>query len=68
MQRLVDETVAKLGGIDILVLNAGIMGDAALADVDEAFYDSHFNANVMGPLFLTKAAAPHLKPGTLAHL
>lgn len=67
-QHLVDETLAKLGSIDILVLNAGIMGSAALADVDEALYDSHFNANVKGPLFLTKAAAPHMKAGTLARI
>lgn len=62
-QRLIDETRSQLGRIDILVLNAGIAGNAALADVDEAFYDSQFDANVKGPLFLTKAAAPHLEAG-----
>ncbi|KAF7340522.1 NAD(P)-binding protein [Mycena sanguinolenta] len=56
-QRLVDESVKAFGGIDILVLNAGIMGSKVLADVDEAFYDAHFATNVKGPLFLAKAAA-----------
>ncbi|KAF7340518.1 NAD(P)-binding protein [Mycena sanguinolenta] len=56
-QHLVDESVKAFGGIDILVLNAGIMGSKVLADVDEAFFDAHFATNVKGPLFLAKAAA-----------
>jgi 3-oxoacyl-[acyl-carrier protein] reductase len=59
-QHLIDEAVKAFGRIDILVLNAGIMGSRLLADVDEAFYDEHFAANVKGPLFLAKAAAPLL--------
>ncbi|KAJ6530955.1 hypothetical protein DFH09DRAFT_994346 [Mycena vulgaris] len=59
-QHLIDETVKAFGGIDILVLNAGIMGVKVLADIDEAFYDAHFSTNVKGPLFLAKAAAPLL--------
>ncbi|KAJ6496231.1 hypothetical protein C8R45DRAFT_899653 [Mycena sanguinolenta] len=59
-QHLVDESVKAFGGIDILVLNAGIMGSKVLADLDEAFYDTHFATNVKGPLFLAKAAAPLL--------
>ncbi|KAF7364579.1 hypothetical protein MVEN_00326900 [Mycena venus] len=59
-KHLIDEAVKAFGGIDILVLNAGIMGSKVLADVDEAFYDSHFATNVKGPLFLAKAAAPLL--------
>ncbi|KAJ7912900.1 hypothetical protein B0H13DRAFT_50649 [Mycena leptocephala] len=59
-QHLIDEAVKAFGRIDILVLNAGIMGSRLLADVDEAFYDEHFAVNVKGPLFLAKAAAPLL--------
>ncbi|KAK7022417.1 hypothetical protein R3P38DRAFT_3357389 [Favolaschia claudopus] len=59
-KHLVDEAVKAFGGIDILVLNAGIMGAKVLADVDEQFYDSHFATNVKGPLFLAQAAAPLL--------
>ncbi|KAJ6471724.1 hypothetical protein C8R47DRAFT_1297003 [Mycena vitilis] len=61
-QHLLDEAVKAFGGVDILVLNAGIMGNKVLADVDEAFYDAHFATNVKGPLFLAKAAAPLLPP------
>ncbi|KAJ6530954.1 hypothetical protein DFH09DRAFT_1183763 [Mycena vulgaris] len=57
---LIDETVKVFGGIDILVLNAGIMSSKLLADIDEAHYDAQFATNVKGPLFLAKAAAPLL--------
>ncbi|KAJ7738301.1 hypothetical protein B0H16DRAFT_1729886, partial [Mycena metata] len=59
-QHLINETLKAFRGIDILVLNAGIMGSKVLAEVDEAFYDAHFATNVKGPLFLAKAAVPHL--------
>ncbi|KAJ7468075.1 hypothetical protein FB451DRAFT_388148 [Mycena latifolia] len=59
-QHLIDATVKAFGGIDILVLNAGIMGAKVLADIDEEFYDKHFATNVKGPLFLAKAVAPLL--------
>ncbi|KAK7035443.1 hypothetical protein VNI00_011736 [Paramarasmius palmivorus] len=62
-KKLLDETVKQLGKVDILVLNAGIMGSKVLADVDEQFYDDHMNINVKGPLFLTKAAVPLLPSG-----
>lgn len=61
---LLEETIKAFGQLDILVLNAGIMGSRTLADVDEQFYDHHMDVNVKGPLFLTKAAAPLLPPGT----
>jgi 3-oxoacyl-[acyl-carrier protein] reductase len=54
---LLAEAVKTFGKVDILVLNAGIMGSRTLAEVDEAFFDSHFDVNVKAPLFLAKAAA-----------
>ncbi|KAF8810825.1 NAD(P)-binding protein [Phlegmacium glaucopus] len=60
---LLTATLKEFGRIDILVLNAGIMGSKLIADVDEQFYDSHFAINVKGPLFLVKAAAPLLPDG-----
>ncbi|KAF4620379.1 hypothetical protein D9613_000451 [Agrocybe pediades] len=62
-EALLTATLKEFGRIDILVLNAGIMGSKVIADVDEAFYDAHFNLNVKGPLFLVKAAAPLLPEG-----
>ncbi|KZP21490.1 NAD(P)-binding protein [Athelia psychrophila] len=60
---LIEATIKAFGKLDILVLNAGIMGSKVLADVDEQFFDSHIQVNVKGPLFLSKAAAPLLPSG-----
>jgi len=60
---LLEESVKAFGKIDILVLNAGIMGSRTLADLDEQIFDAHIHINVKGPLFLTKAAAPLLPAG-----
>jgi len=65
---LLEETVKAFGKLDILVLNAGIMGSRVLADVDEQMFDSHIQINVKGPLFLTKAAAPLLPAGKFNHI
>ena len=67
-QKLVDAALREFGRIDSLVLNAGYMEYAPLKDVTEEEYEKHFNTNVKGPLFLTQAAALHLKSGKLAHL
>lgn len=60
---LLDETLKAFGRIDILVLNAGIMGMKTLHEVDEKFFDEHFLVNVKGPFFLVQAAEPHMKEG-----
>lgn len=62
-QSLLDATVKAFGKVDIIVLNAGIMGSKVLADIDEDFFDSHFKINVKGPIFLVKSAAPLLSAG-----
>ena len=67
-QKLVDAALKEFGRIDSLVLNAGYMEYAPLKDITEEEYEKHFNTNVKGPLFLTQAAAPHLKSGKLARL
>ena len=66
-QHLLDEAVKTFGKIDILVLNAGIMGSKTLAEVDETFFDSHFDINVKAPLFMAKAAAA-LLPSRKSHV
>ncbi|KAF8915568.1 hypothetical protein CPB85DRAFT_1432875 [Mucidula mucida] len=57
---LIADTIRVFGKIDILVLNAGIMGSKPIADVDEAFFDDHVNCNIKGPLFMAKAVIEHL--------
>ena len=63
-QLLLQEAVKTFGKVDILVLNAGIAGSRTLAEIDEAFFDAHFSANVKAPLFMAKNAVPLLPSRT----
>lgn len=61
--RLVNETVQHFGKLDLLVLNAGLMNNGALSELDEKSFDDHFNINVKVPLFMVKEAAKHFHSG-----
>lgn len=59
---VVDEVVSKWGSIDILVNNAGILGpDKPTHEFTEEEWDSVFNIDVKGVLFMTKYAIPYMK-------
>jgi glucose 1-dehydrogenase len=60
-QRLVDEVVARLGGLHILVNNAGIERNAGVFDISEADYDAVLATNLKAPLFLSQAFARHVQ-------
>jgi len=66
IQKLVDATVEKFGKIDILMPNAGLMKLKPLEAVTEADYDSHFNLNVKGPMFLVQVSPPALGPPVMS--
>lgn len=57
--RLVSETVARYGRIDLLVNNAGVAPDvrADILDAGEASFDRLMNINLKGPYFLTQLVA-----------
>jgi 3-oxoacyl-[acyl-carrier protein] reductase len=67
-RHLLKETIRIYGKLDILVLNAGVMGSRPLEDVDEAFFDEHMQTNVKAPLFLAKAATEYLPARNLVLL
>lgn len=61
-QKIVDAAVAGLGGLNILVNNAGaILERVTNGGFDEAMYEMVYNLNVRSVLAVTKAAYPHLK-------
>ena len=63
--RLVEQTVEKLGGLDILVCNAGRQQSrASILDVSSEDFDATMKTNVYAPFWLIKAALPHLQPGS----
>jgi NAD(P)-dependent dehydrogenase (short-subunit alcohol dehydrogenase family) len=63
-KQLVERAVKELGGLDILVSNAGHQNRKKLEELDDEEFDRTFKTNVYAYYRLTKAAVPHMKPGT----
>lgn len=61
--RSVDEAVAALGGIDILVNSAAIGHSGMIADIDIGEYQRVMDVNVRAPVLFAKAVIPHLGEG-----
>jgi NAD(P)-dependent dehydrogenase (short-subunit alcohol dehydrogenase family) len=61
--RSVDSAVGHLGGLDVLVNNAGIGTEARLLDTSLADYDRVMNVNVRGYFLYARAAHRHLARG-----
>lgn len=59
--QLVKDAVAKMGGLDAVVSNAGISSPAMLAHLDAAVWDRVFAVNVRAPWLLAVAAYPWLR-------
>jgi NAD(P)-dependent dehydrogenase (short-subunit alcohol dehydrogenase family) len=64
-RELVDTAVSQLGRLDILVNNAAFQRTYDdIGDITAEEWDTTFRTNIYAPFFLSKAAAPHLKPGS----
>jgi 3-oxoacyl-[acyl-carrier protein] reductase len=60
--RVVDEAARSLDGLDILINNAGGLGERRpLAEVDDALFDFVYDLNVRAVLAATQAAVPHFE-------
>ncbi len=60
--RTVEETVAGLGGIDVLVHNAGAAAMGSFVNVPEDVWYHAFNVHVHAAFHLCRAAIPHMTP------
>ncbi|MFF2483705.1 SDR family NAD(P)-dependent oxidoreductase [Paenibacillus sp. NPDC058071] len=60
VQRIVDETVAKYGRIDILLNNAGFGKFERFVDAPVDSFESMMDTNYMGIVRCTKAVVPHM--------
>jgi 3-oxoacyl-[acyl-carrier protein] reductase len=61
--RLFDMADAAFGGVDVLVNNAGIMRLAAIAEADDALFDSQMAINLKGTFNTLREAARRLRTG-----
>lgn len=59
-QAAIDAVVRDLGGVDVLVNNAGITQRSAFADTSTAVFRRVMDVNFFGSLHCTRAALPHL--------
>ncbi len=59
----VEQAAAALGGIDILVHNAGVAEFSVVTEDTDETYDRQFDVNVKGLHVGTRAALPHLRDG-----
>jgi NAD(P)-dependent dehydrogenase (short-subunit alcohol dehydrogenase family) len=64
-RKLVADAVAGLGGLDILVNNAARqVSRNSILDIDEQEFDDTFKTNIYANFWISKAAVPHLQPGS----
>jgi NAD(P)-dependent dehydrogenase (short-subunit alcohol dehydrogenase family) len=64
-QELVARAAAELGGLDIVVCNAGRQQThASILDITSDDFDATMKTNIYAPFWIIKAALPRLKPGS----
>jgi NAD(P)-dependent dehydrogenase (short-subunit alcohol dehydrogenase family) len=60
-RRVVEAAITGLGGLDVLVNNAGRWNTCTVEAADEAAWDDVINVNLKGAFFVTKYALPALR-------
>lgn len=58
---MMESAVGELGGLDIVVNNAGPYGATPIMEADESEWQKVIDANLKGTWLCTKAAAPYLR-------
>jgi pteridine reductase len=61
LESLVAATIARHGHLDVLINNASTFYPTPVGEITEAQWNDLIGTNLKAPLFLSQAAAPHLK-------
>jgi NAD(P)-dependent dehydrogenase (short-subunit alcohol dehydrogenase family) len=64
----VDRTVARFGGLDVVVNNAGYLAMGMVEEFTEAEARAQMEVNFFGALWVTQAVLPHLRAQGSGHL
>lgn len=65
-ERLVQQAIEALGGLDIIVNNAARQQSRrSILDVSSEDFDATMKTNIYAPFWIIKAALPHLQPGSV---
>src|SRR5207244_886752 len=59
-QRIIDETIAKFGRLDVLVNAAGHISSGTIENTPLSSWDAMMNVNLRAAFYLMQLAAPHL--------
>jgi NAD(P)-dependent dehydrogenase (short-subunit alcohol dehydrogenase family) len=59
--RMVESVAGEFGGLDGLVLNAGVIAPGGVADLSPADWSAMVSANLTGAFLVARAALPHLR-------
>jgi NAD(P)-dependent dehydrogenase (short-subunit alcohol dehydrogenase family) len=61
VDHLVDAAVERFGGVDIVVNNAANALTMPIEQITPEAWDKSYSVNLQGPVFLARAALPHLR-------
>ncbi|MBL7702254.1 MAG: NAD(P)-dependent oxidoreductase [Ferruginibacter sp.] len=68
VENVVNQTIEKFGGIDILINNASAINLTPAEKTEPKRFDLMYDINVRGTFMMSRACIPHLKNGTNAHI
>jgi NAD(P)-dependent dehydrogenase (short-subunit alcohol dehydrogenase family) len=71
MKELIEETITRFGGLDILVNSAGVRTNGSITDITEEDWDRTLDANLKGAFILSRLAIPEMKKrggGAILHI
>jgi citronellol/citronellal dehydrogenase len=68
IQELMEKTVARFGGLDIVINNASAISISNTVNTEPKRFDLMFDINVRGTFMITKYAYPLLKNSSNAHI
>jgi NAD(P)-dependent dehydrogenase (short-subunit alcohol dehydrogenase family) len=71
MKALIDETVQRFGGIDIVVHSAGVRTNGSITEITEEAWDRTLDTNLKGAFIVSRLAIPEMKKrggGVILHI